>query len=186
MKKSEKEKGQAQAEAQRKQILTVIGGAAIALVIIAVIGYVVLNPSGAKAGDTVGVYYTGTLDDGTQFDEKVSGTPLTFTIGSKRIIFEDEVIGMQQNATKTVHIPADKAYGPYRNDLIHVMNRSQVPADMELKVGERYSIRRTTDNAVAYVKVLNLTKDTVTWDENHELAGKDLTFTITLVGIARA
>jgi len=187
MKKSEKQKGRERTDAQKRQLQLVIGGVVVALVVITVIGYMFFNPSGAKTGDTVSVYYTGTLDDGTVFDSNVGGTPLVFTIGQGKIIqgFEEGVIGMTLDMTRTVHIPAGKAYGPYSDDLAHVVNRSTLPADLDLRVGEHYTISRS-DGAIAYVKVLNITPSTVTWDENHELAGKDLTFTITLAGIAKA
>lgn len=187
MKKSEKVKGKERVKIQNKQIQMVIGGAVAALIIITIIGYVFFNSSGAKAGDTVSVFYTGMLDDGTVFDSNVNATPLIFTLGKGKLIpgFEDAVTGMALNTTKTVHIPVDKAYGPYQEALVHTVNRSTLPESMIPVVGERYSIRRSTDGAVALVKIINMTTSTVTWDENHELAGKDLTFTITLVGIAK-
>jgi FKBP-type peptidyl-prolyl cis-trans isomerase 2 len=49
--------------------------------------------------------------------------------------------------------------------------------------GQYYSIRRTTDNAVSVIKIINVTPTTITWDENHELVGKNLTFAIRLVSI---
>lgn len=188
MKKSEKEKGKARVEAESKKLKLIVGGLVAAVLVITVIGYVFFNPSGARAGDTVSVYYTGSLEDGTVFDSNQGSTPLIITLGQGKYItgFEEAVIGMTVNSTKTVKIPVDKAYGPYRNDLVHVVNRSTLPADLELKVGERYSIRRSTDGAVALVKVINITPSTVTWDENHDLAGKDLGFTIMLAKISRS
>jgi FKBP-type peptidyl-prolyl cis-trans isomerase 2 len=186
MKKSEKEKGRERVNAQKNQILMVVGGAVLALIVITVVGFLFFNPSGARTGDTVSVYYTGKLADGTVFDTNVGATPLVFTIGKGKIIpgFEEGVVGMMPNTTKTVQIPADKAYGPYKTELVHTVNRSTLPSDLSMVAGERYSVHRS-DGAFAYVKVLNITPSTVTWDENHELAGKDLTFTITLEGISR-
>jgi peptidylprolyl isomerase len=185
MKKSEKVKGKERVETQNKQIKLMLGGAIAALIIITVVGYFFFNSSGARSGDTVAVYYTGTLDDGTEFDSKVNGTPLIFTIGKGKIIFEDAVIGMEPNTTKTVRIPANKAYGPYKDALVHTVNRSTLPDDMDPVIGNHYTVTRSPDGAVALVKIINMTSSTVTWDENHELAGKDLTFTITLNEIAR-
>ena len=52
--------------------------------------------SGAKSGDTVKLHYTGTLDDGAQFDSSVGREPLEFKIGEGTIIpaLETSVIGM--------------------------------------------------------------------------------------------
>lgn len=185
MKKSEKVKGKERVETQNKQIKLILGGAIAALIIITVVGYFFFNPSGARSGDMVAVYYSGTLDDGTEFDSKMNGTPLIFTIGKGTIIFEDAVIGMEPNTTKTVRIPANKAYGPYQDALVHTVNRSTLPDDMDPVVGNHYTITRSPDGAVALVKIINMTSSTVTWDENHALAGKDLTFMITLNEIAR-
>jgi len=186
MKRSEKEKGRQKAENDKNKILMVVGGAIVALIIVSIIALVFVNPSGAKAGDTVAVFYTGTLDDGTQFDSNIGRDPLVFVIGQGRVVvgMEEAVIGMTPGSTKTVTVPVEKAYGPYRNDLVHVMDRSLLPSDVDLVPGNYYQIRRS-DGAVATVKILNVTESTVTLDENHELVGRDLTFTITLSEIAR-
>ena len=60
----------------------------------------------AKAGDTVRVHYTGTLQDGTQFDSSTGRDPLEFTLGSGQIIpgLDNEVTGMAVGDTKQVTI----------------------------------------------------------------------------------
>jgi peptidylprolyl isomerase len=187
MKQSEKEKGRAKkGEAEKNKVIMVVGGAIAALIIVSIIALVFVNPSGAKAGDTVSVYYTGTLGDGTEFDSNIGRDPLVFVIGQGRVIpgMEEAVLGMTPGSTKTVIIPVEKAYGPYRNDLVHVMDRSLLPADVDLVPGQFYQVRRS-DGAVANVKVINVSESTVTLDENHELVGKELTFTIMLSEISR-
>jgi len=71
----------------------------------------------AKDGDTVKVHYTGTLDDGTVFESSIGRDPLQFTVGDGSMIqgFDRAVNGMMLGEKKTVTIPADEAYGPYRN-----------------------------------------------------------------------
>ena len=98
-----------------------------------VVGFYLFNPFVAKKGDTVMVYYTGTFENGTVFDSNLDRDPLIFTIGNKSVIpgFEEAVIGMAVNSTKTVHIPVDKAYGPHLDSLVHVVNRSRLPQDIE-------------------------------------------------------
>ncbi len=186
MKKSEKQKGREKVNDEKNRILMVVGGAVAALILVSIIALVFVNPSGAKAGDTVAVFYKGTLDDGTQFDSNIGRDPLVFVIGQGRAIqgMEEAVIGMTPGSTKTVTVPVEKAYGPYRDDLVHVMDRSLLPSDVDLVPGNYYQIRRS-DGAVANIKVVNVTESTVTLDENHELVDKDLTFTITLSEISR-
>ena len=185
MKKSEKIKGKEAAAARRKLQVRYGILVVVVIVIVSVLGFVMFNPYVAKTGDTVSVYYTGTLDDGTVFDTNVNSIPLNFTIGKGMVIpgFEEAVIGMAINDQKTVRISPERAYGAYNNSLVHVLNRSALPANMTPEVGQVYSIRKTTDGLSSFVRIINVTPTTITWDENPELAGENLTFTIRLVSI---
>jgi len=185
MKKSEKIKGKEAVAARKKKQVQygIIAGAGIILV--ALFGFAMFNPFVAKTGDTVNVFYTGTLDDGTVFDTNVNATPLAFTVGKGMVVpgFEEAVVGMAVNDVKTVRIPSEKAYGSYNNSLIHVMNRSAFPANVTPVAGQNYAIKSITDGTVSYIKIINVTQSTITLDGNHELAGKNLTFSIRLAGI---
>ena len=63
--------------------------------------------SQAKSGDTVKIHYTGTLDDGTEFDSSAGREPLEFSLGSGQVIagFDNAVDGMTVGDSKTVTIP---------------------------------------------------------------------------------
>ncbi|MEI7649820.1 MAG: FKBP-type peptidyl-prolyl cis-trans isomerase, partial [Methanomicrobiales archaeon] len=137
MKKSEKVKGREAVAAKKRLYPKLAMVAAAGILILVVIGYILLNPSGAKSGDMVTIEYTGSLNDGTVFDSNVNATPLTFIIGQGRVIkgLEEGVTGMSQGQTKMVKIPVDKAYGPYNNALVQIVNRSTLPAYMIPEVG---------------------------------------------------
>lgn len=139
----------------------------------------------AKFGDTVKVHYTGKLDDGTVFDSSVSGDPLEFTIGEGMIIpgFEQAVVGMSPGDSKTELIPVDQAYGPHREDMVVIVDRAQMPPDMDPEVGQQLQIQQPTGQAIPVV-VTDISDAEVTLDANHPLAGEDLTFDIQLVEIA--
>jgi peptidylprolyl isomerase len=186
MKNSEKLKGKERVSARKKQTMMIAGGAAIALVVILVVGYLFFNPFVAKSGDTVAIYYTGTLDNGTVIESNLDATPFVFTIGTTEIIpygLSDSVIGMQQNETRTVKLPPEKAFGIYQPSLIQMVNLSSLPPNTTFIVGQDYQIVRKSDNAIAHVRIVNLTPTTVTWDGNHMLADQNLTLKITLVQI---
>jgi peptidylprolyl isomerase len=185
MKKSEKIKGkEAVAARKKKQVQYGIIAAAV-IILVALFGFAMFNPFVAKTGDTVDVFYTGILDDGTVFDTNMNTTPLAFTVGKGMVIpgFDEAVVGMAVNEVKTVRIPSEKAYGSYNNSLIHIMNRSAFPANVTPVAGQYYAIKSITDGTVSYVKIINVTQSTITLDENHELAGQNLTFSIRLAGI---
>jgi peptidylprolyl isomerase len=185
MKKSQKIKGK-EAVAARKKKRVRYGIVAVAgIIIIAIIGFMIFNPFVAKSGDTVTVYYTGTLDDGSVFDSNVNASPLVFTLGKGMVIpgFDEAVSGMAVNQEKTVRIPSEKAYGSYNSSLVHVLNRSVLPANITPVMGQFLTIRNTLNGTASLVKIINLTPSTITLDANHALVGKDLTFSIKLVAI---
>ena len=138
----------------------------------------------AKHGDTVRVHYTGKLSDGTVFDSSVDQEPLEFTLGEQQVIpgFEEAVMGMDPGQTKITKVKADRAYGPYRDEMTLVVERSQLPQDMQPEVGQQLEMRNP-DGSTLVVTVKEVTGSSVTLDANHPLAGKDLRFDINLVDI---
>ena len=139
----------------------------------------------AKIGDTVKVHYTGRLEDGTEFDTSSGREPLEFTLGEKQVIqgFEDGVLGMEVNETKTVTIPADQAYGPYHEELALDVPKGQFPPNIQPELGLQLQLTQPNGQPIN-VTVTQITEEVVTLDANHPLAGKDLTFDIQLVEIA--
>jgi peptidylprolyl isomerase len=138
----------------------------------------------AKLGDTVRVHYTGKLDDGTVFDSSNGGTPLEFTLGEGQIIpgFEQAVIGMSPGDSKTEIIPVEQAYGEHRQDMVVVVDRAQMPSDVQPEIGQQLQIQQPSGQAIPVV-ITEISDAEITLDANHPLAGEDLTFDIQLVEI---
>ncbi len=138
----------------------------------------------AKDGNTVKVHYTGTLGDGTVFDTSVEREPLEFTLGEGKVIpgFEEAVKGMKVGQPKTVTIPVDDAYGPRRDDLILVIERTQLPENLNPEVGQRLQMQQANGQR-SVVIVTDVSEKTITVDTNHPLAGEDLTFELKLVEV---
>lgn len=139
----------------------------------------------AQKGDKVKVHYKGTLQDGAQFDSSEGREPLEFQLGSGMVIpgFDEGVAGMTVGEKKTIHIPADQAYGSANEELIVQFERSQIPADIPLEIGSTLNMHQEGTGQVIPVVVREVTETSVTLDANHELAGKDLIFELELVGI---
>lgn len=140
--------------------------------------------SAAKTGDTVKVHYTGTLEDGTQFDSSIGQEPLEFELGAAGIItgFSSAVEGMTVGESKTVTIVSQEAYGPRNPEMIQEIPRSNIPDDIEIQIGVALSAQ-SPDGQVLHFQVTAFDDDNVTLDGNHPLADKDLTFQLELVEI---
>ena len=134
--------------------------------------------------DTVNVHYVGQLEDGTIFDSSENREPLQFTLGSNQVIpgFDEGVRDMAIDDKKKITIPCKDAYGEYSNELIHELDRSQIPPDLDLEIGLQLQMM-TNDNQPLVVTVKEINDKKVTIDANHHLAGKTLIFEITLVEI---
>ena len=137
----------------------------------------------AKRGDTVRVHYTGTLDNGEQFDSSRGTDPLTFTLGEGSVIqgFDDAVDGMSVGESKRVTIPATEAYGDRRDELTLRVPRSELPTDLELEVGSQLRMEQGAESVI--VTVRDMDEGSVMLDANHPLAGEALTFDLELVEI---
>jgi peptidylprolyl isomerase len=138
----------------------------------------------AKEQDKVKIHYTGKLPDGTVFDSSQGKEPLEFTIGDRTIIpgLEEAVVGMSPGEQKTEAVAAEMAFGPFRNELVQELTRSEFPTESPPVVGQRYNAQ-SAGQASIVLTVIDVSGETVTVDANHPLAGKDLVFDIELVEI---
>ncbi len=138
----------------------------------------------ATTGQKVKVHYTGKLDDGTVFDSSVGKDPLTFTLGSGEVIagFNNGVLGLTVNESKTVTIPATEAYGPHQAGMVVELPKTEIPPHLKLKPGQRVQVS-APQGGMMTLNVVAETETTITLDGNHPLAGKDLTFDLQLVEI---
>ena len=137
----------------------------------------------AKPGDKVQVHYTGMLEDGSVFDSSDGRDPLEFTIGSGQVIpgFDRAVSGMSPGQERSVRIPASDAYGDRKDDLVIVVEREQLPPDMDPAVGQQLQLKQDGRGFVVTVK--DVGPESITLDANHPLAGEDLEFKVHLVSI---
>ena len=140
----------------------------------------------AEKGDTVAVYYTLSLDDGTVYESNVGKAPLSFTVGAGQMIsgFDAAVEGMKVGETKKVRLSPAEAYGEITDDMLQTMpvsyfieNIGRVPA-----VGE--AIPAIVNGYPKYLKIREVNEDIVSFvPVGSPLAGEYLTFEITLDSI---
>ena len=140
---------------------------------------------GKNVGKRVKTHYRGTFNDGTQFDSSYDrGEPLEFVCGAGMMIpgYDAAVAKMEVGETVQVHLMPSEAYGEANPDAIFGLPIAQLPGAEDLNVGERVYLQNAYGQPVP---VLVAAKDdtTITFDANHEMAGKELNFTIELVEV---
>ena len=126
----------------------------------------------------VSIHYTLTDEKGAVLDSSRGSEPLQYLEGAGNIIpgLEKEVSAMKVGDKKNVTIPAAEAYGDKRNDMVIEVPRTQFPADMALKVGDRFRGGADAHSPIFTVQAIN--GDKIMLDGNHPLAGKDLNFEV--------
>ena len=138
----------------------------------------------AKAGDTVRVHYTGTLDDGTEFDSSSGREPLEFTLGGGMVIpgFDAAVTGMFVGSKRKHTIVAVEAYGERDPERVVQVPPDQVPPGSEFQPGDQVQLQ-DPEGHVIVAMVASAGEEGIVLDMNHPLAGQDLTFELELLEI---
>ncbi|WP_028578185.1 FKBP-type peptidyl-prolyl cis-trans isomerase [Desulfomicrobium escambiense] len=136
------------------------------------------------AGTRVLVHYTGTLDDGTQFDSSRGREPLEVILGQDMVIpgFEKAIVGLEPGQSVTVTIPEEEAYGAHNEEMVISIPRTSFPAEIKPALGEQLVLRSPDGNEIPAL-IVELDDTDVTLDANHPLAGFALTFEIELVSV---
>ena len=143
-------------------------------------------PEQAKKGDTAQVHYTGRLEDGQVFDSSDGGEPLEFEVGAGQVIpgFDQGVRGMSVNEKKKIEIEADDAYGQRIEALVQQIARDGLNLENDPEVGMQLGLQLPDGNEIP-VTITEVTKDSITLDANHPLAGRKLIFDVELVSLKK-
>ena len=141
--------------------------------------------TGRNVGKTCRTHYKGTFNDGTQFDSSYDrGEPLEFICGAGQMIkgFDAAVADMEVGQIVDIHLMPEEAYGMPDPNAIFTVSIAQLPGSEELEVGQQVYLSDQTGRPFP-VKVTAKEEDTITFDANHEMAGKELNFRIELVEV---
>ena len=141
--------------------------------------------TGPNVGKTCRTHYKGTFNDGTQFDSSYDrGEPLEFICGAGQMIkgYDAAVANMEIGEIKEVHLMPEEAYGQANPDAIFTLEIAQLPGSEDLEVGARAYLTNQYGQPFP-VTVTEKTETNITFDANHEMAGKELNFQIELVEV---
>jgi peptidylprolyl isomerase len=140
--------------------------------------------SKVKSDDTVQVHYTGKLKDGQVFDSTEGREPLKVILGQGGLIpgFENGLIDMGINETKTITILKEDAYGEVRQELFQSIPKQEIPESITPEVGMGL-VARGEDGSETQLRIAEVQEDHIVVDANHPLAGQDLIFELQVVEI---
>ena len=141
--------------------------------------------TGKNVGKTCRTHYRGTFNDGTQFDSSYDrGEPLEFVCGAGQMIrgFDAAVADMEVGQIVDVHLMPEEAYGMPDPNAVFTVEIAQLPGSEDLEVGQQVYLSNQYGQPFP-VKVAAKEETTITFDANHEMAGKELNFRIELVEV---
>ena len=141
--------------------------------------------TGRTVGKTCRAHYRGTFNDGTQFDSSYDrGEPLEFVCGAGQMIlgFDKAVADMEVGQAVDVHLMPEEAYGMPDPNAVFSVEIVQLPGSEELEAGQQVYLSNQFGQPFP-VKVVEKDEKMITFDANHEMAGKELNFRIELVEV---
>lgn len=134
---------------------------------------------------TCRVHYEGTLNNGTKFDSSYDrGEPLEFVCGAGMMIkgFDKAVEDMNVGDIKNIHLMPEEAYGMPDPENFITIEIEKLPGSEELEVGQKLYLTNQLGQPFP-VSVSEKDDKNITFDANHEMAGKELNFKIELVEV---
>jgi FKBP-type peptidyl-prolyl cis-trans isomerase SlyD len=134
----------------------------------------------------VTINYTLTDESGSLLESSEGQEPLTYLHGAGNLIpgLEASLEGKSAGASLKVSVPPEEAYGVWDQEKVMDIPRSQFSGVENVEAGMQFSVQSEAGEEV--VTVSKVEGDTVTIDANHPLAGRTLTFDVTIVGIRDA
>ncbi len=150
-------------------------------------------------GDTIEVWYTGKLTDGSVFDTNIEEValannmsksrfqPLTFIAGEGQVIkgFDNGVIGMLIGEKKVLTIPPEEAYGILNESLLENLTFEEFSEDypkVTIEEGRQFSYYKSLGR-LSFATIREVGEDFVIVDKNGKFAGETLIFEVELVSI---
>jgi FKBP-type peptidyl-prolyl cis-trans isomerase SlyD len=122
--------------------------------------------------------------DGEIVDSSEEDGPIQFLQGHGNIIpgLEAHLGGLTIGEGLDVSVAAKDAYGEFDPEQIVDVPLSEFPEEICVEPGVELEMK-DTDGDLLYARIVTVGKSRVKLDFNHPLAGKELNFTVTIVGL---
>ena len=140
-----------------------------------------------KKGDHVTIEYEGMLENGEVIESSAETGPFDLEVGGGTMpsSFENALIGMQEGEEKTIILKPREAFGEGDENLLHIVDKSIFDKNISLKTGMILGMTLDKEGKKHKVPALvtGIKGDKVTLDFNHPLAGRAITYKVTVKAI---
>jgi len=140
------------------------------------------------ATDTVvTIEYRATLTNGDLVDSTERCGPVTYLHGNEQIFpaLEQAVEGLLPGEERRLSLSPKESYGEHRPDLVRRMPRAQLPPELVLEVGRRYTVRPPRGEPMIF-RLVGVEGDDVLADFNNAAAGQGLDIWAKVVAVRPA
>ena len=130
------------------------------------------------------IFLQGKLENGEIFEETPPDHPVLITLGQNSFfpVIEQALYTMKTGETRTFSLSPDQAYGPHHKHLVQKIDRSVFGNRMDPQPGMILSLSLEGESGPEQVPatVIAVSPEYITVDYNHPLAGKEVTYIVTL------
>jgi peptidylprolyl isomerase len=140
-----------------------------------------------QMGDHIIVEYEGRLEDDEIVESSSENGPLSFEVGAGVMSpgFEKALIGMGEGEEKSIILSPDEAFGHKDEKLLHTVKRSVFGKNIKPQPGMVLGMTLEKEGRARKIpaQVIAVRGEDVTIDFNHPLAGKTISYRLTLKAI---
>jgi len=141
----------------------------------------------ATKDTVVTIEYAARLEGGHMIDSTESCGPVSYLHGNEQIFpaLEEAVEGLAPGEERTITLSPTAAYGEHREELVRRFQRTQLPADLPLVAGARYSVRGSAGEQLIF-RLVAADGDQVVVDFNSPAAGLGIEIRARVVAVRAA
>ena len=140
----------------------------------------------ATANHVVMIDYTLTNNDGEVIDSSEGREPLAYLHGYGNIIpgLENALEGKSEGDALQVKVEPEQGYGQHRPELVQTVSIEAFAGMEQVEPGMKFNAESSQGPMI--VTVTAIEDGQVTIDANHDLAGQQLNFDVTVRGVRAA
>lgn len=133
------------------------------------------------------MHYSIALTDGNVIESSFDDEPVEITMGTGDVTngMELALFGLKEGDTQTLTLTPEQGFGLRDEDNISEMPLADFPEDLPPAVGLSFSFE-TPDEQEIPGTVIRIKDDFAEVDFNHPLAGHEIIFTVTILGVNNA